>query len=183
MNFVIYSSIHCSGSFENTAWNDSFKWLMILILRPLSVLFCFVLLAKWLFCVTTWYLVLAKIFWMPTLPTKWLQSQNIGMLWQFVYIHDVIDTNDNFHFLGISEKLPPVLLQIEVAFLNKYISISIKTSRLIICSKILKAEALLSNWLATLPSRRQFSWECRETLRFHVIGVLSSGFFSLFVCL
>ena len=54
--------------------------------------------------------------------------------WQLVNKHDVIDTNDNFYFLGIGEKLPPVLLRIEVAFLNKYTSISIETSRLIICS-------------------------------------------------
>ena len=59
--------------------------------------------------------------------------------------HDVIDTNDNFDFLDIGEKFPPVLLQIEVAFLNKYISTSTKTSGLIICSNILKAEAILSD--------------------------------------
>ena len=58
---------------------------------------------------------------------------------------NVSDTNDNFHFLGIDKKLPPVLLQIEVALLNKSISISFKRSRLIIRPKILKAEALLSN--------------------------------------
>ena len=28
-NFVICSSIFCLGSFENTAWNDSFKWSVI----------------------------------------------------------------------------------------------------------------------------------------------------------
>ena len=77
--------------------------------------------------------------------------------WQLVYSHDVNDTNDNFHFLGIGAKLPPVLLQIGVAFLNKHTRISIKTSRLIIRSYISKAEALLSNWLAILPSRMQFS--------------------------
>ena len=53
---------------------------LILILWHLSVLSCFLLPAKWLFCKTTWYLGLAKIFWMPTLPAKWLQSQNIDML-------------------------------------------------------------------------------------------------------
>ena len=75
-------------------------------------------------------------------------------VWQLVHSHDVIDTNDNFHFLDIGEKLPPVLLQIEVTFLNKYTSTSIKTLRLIICSQISKAEAFFSNWLATLPLRR-----------------------------
>ena len=29
LNFVKCSSILCSGSFENTTWNDSFKWSMI----------------------------------------------------------------------------------------------------------------------------------------------------------
>ena len=73
-NFLwILSSIH-------TAWNDSFKWLMIQILWSFSVLLCSVLSAKWLFGKTTCFLGLAKVFWMPTLPTKWLQSQNIGML-------------------------------------------------------------------------------------------------------
>ena len=28
--------------------------------------------------------------------------------WQLVYRHDVIETNDNFDFLGIGDKLPPV---------------------------------------------------------------------------
>ena len=40
--------------------------------------------------------------------------------WQLVYSHGVIDTNENFHFLGIGKKLPPVLLQVEVTLLNKY---------------------------------------------------------------
>ena len=51
---------------------------------------------------------------------------------QLVYSHDVIDTNDNFHFLDIGEKLPPVLLRIDR--LLCWTSISIKTSRLITCS-------------------------------------------------
>ena len=45
---------------------------------------------------------------MITIPKHWYDRQ-------LVYSHDVADTNDNFHFLGIGEKLPPVLLQIEVA--------------------------------------------------------------------
>ena len=32
--------------------------------------------------------------------------------------------------------------------------------------------------MTTLPSKRQFSWECGKILSFHVIGVFSSGFFS-----
>ena len=81
MNFVICSSILFSGSFKNTAWNDSFKWSMIgLLWLDLISLFCFVLPAKWLFCKTSWYLVLAKIFWIPTLRRKSSQSQNIVML-------------------------------------------------------------------------------------------------------
>ena len=31
--------------------------------------------------------------------------------WQLVYSHDVIGTNNNFYFLGVDEKLPPVLLR------------------------------------------------------------------------
>ena len=76
-----------SGSFENTTWNDSFKWSMVLILWPLSILSCFALSSKWLFCKTTWYLVLAYIIWMPTLHTKWLQFQNT-----------VIDTRNYLQF-------------------------------------------------------------------------------------
>ena len=122
LNSVTCSSIHCSCSFDNTASNDSFKWQMIIILWPLSVLSCFVLLAKWLFCKTTWYLVLAKIFW---IPKHWYA-------WQLVYCHDVIETNVNFNFLGVGNKLPPVLLQIEVALLNKYLSQNININNLFI---------------------------------------------------
>ena len=39
--------------------------------------------------------------------------------WQLVYSHDVIDTNASFHFLSIGEKVFSVLLQIEVALMNK----------------------------------------------------------------
>ena len=42
--------------------------------------------------------------------------------WQSVYSHDVIDTNENFHFRDIGKKLPQVLLQIEVALLNNYLN-------------------------------------------------------------
>ena len=59
--------------------------------------------------------------------------------------HYVINTINNFHFLDNGEKLSPVFLLLEVGFLNKYISVSIKTSRLVMCSKILKAEVLLPN--------------------------------------
>ena len=64
---------------------------------------------------------------MISIPKHWYAGQ-------FVYSHYVIDTNDNFRFLGIGEKFPPVLLQIEVSFLNKYTRISSKSSRLVICS-------------------------------------------------
>ena len=43
--------------------------------------------------------------------------------WQMVYSHDVIDTSDNFHFFSIGEKGPPILLQIEVDLLSKYLNI------------------------------------------------------------
>ena len=51
---------------------------------------------------------------------------------QLVYNHDIIDTNDNFNFLGIGEKLPPVLLWIEVALLKKYLNQNIKINNLFI---------------------------------------------------
>ena len=123
--------IHCSRSFENTTWNDSFKWSLIIILWALSVLSCFVLLAKWLFWKTTWYLVLAKIFWMPMLPTKWLQFKKLVYL-AIVYSHDVIETNDNFNLLEIGERLTPVFLQIAVTLLNKCLSQNIKINNLFI---------------------------------------------------
>ena len=123
LNYVIYLSIH-------TAWNDSFKLSMILILRTLCILFYFALPAKWLFSKTTCFLGLRKIFWMPTLPTKWLESQNIDA-WQLVCSQDVIDTNENFCFLGLSKKLPPVLLQIEVCFVEQ-VSQKVKINNLFI---------------------------------------------------
>ena len=52
--------------------------------------------------------------------------------WQLVYNHDVIESNEKFTFLGIGEKLPPVLLPIEVALLNKYLSQNTKINNLLI---------------------------------------------------
>ena len=52
--------------------------------------------------------------------------------WQLVYSHDVIDTNGQFNFQVIGEKLPPILLRIEVALLNKYLSQDIKIKNLFI---------------------------------------------------
>ena len=49
---------------------------------------------------------------MTAIPKHWY-------VWQLVYSHDVIDTNDHFNFLDIGEKLPPVLLQIEIAFVEQ----------------------------------------------------------------
>ena len=49
-----------------------------------------------------------------------------------VYSHDVIETNGNFNLLGIGERLPPVLLQIEIGLLNKYLSQNIKIKNLFI---------------------------------------------------
>ena len=40
--------------------------------------------------------------------------------WHLVYCHDdVIDINESFHFLGIGEKVPPVMLRIDVGLLKK----------------------------------------------------------------
>ena len=52
--------------------------------------------------------------------------------WRLVCSHDVIETNNNINFLGIGEKLPLVLLRIEVAFLKKYLSQNIKINNLFI---------------------------------------------------
>ena len=57
---------------------------------------------------------------------------NYWYVWQLVYSHDVIDTNDKFSFLVIGEKHPPVLLGIEVALLNKYLSENIKIKNMFI---------------------------------------------------
>ena len=62
---------------------------------------------------------------MTAIPKHWYA-------WQIVYSHDVIDTNDNFNFLGIGKKLPPVLLQIEVVLLSKYLNQNIKIKTLFI---------------------------------------------------
>ena len=52
--------------------------------------------------------------------------------WQLVYSHDVIDTNENYHFLGISNKIHPVLWPIEVNLLDKYLNQKIKINNLFI---------------------------------------------------
>ena len=55
--------------------------------------------------------------------------------WQLAYsnvVIAVVDTNQGFHFLGIGENVPPVLLQIEVALLNKYFSQNMKIKSLFI---------------------------------------------------
>ena len=57
--------------------------------------------------------------------------------WQLVYSHDVIENNDNFNFLDVGEKLPPVLLRIMVALLNKYLSQNIKFNNFFINIKSL----------------------------------------------
>ena len=62
---------------------------------------------------------------MITIPKHWYA-------WQLVYCHDVMETNDNFNFLCVGNKLPPVLLQIEVALLNKYLSQNININNLFI---------------------------------------------------
>ena len=86
---------------------------------------CFVL-----FCVagkvivlTTCFLGLAKIF---NVTYKMIAIPKHCYTWKLVYSHDVFDINERFHFLGIGKKLPPVLLQIEVALLNKYLNQKIK---------------------------------------------------------
>ena len=89
-----------------------------------------------------------------------MESQNIDA-WQLVCSQDVIDTNENFCFLGLSKKLPPVLLQIEVCFVEQ-VSPKIKINNLFINIEIL-SEILSSNLLVTIPSRKQFSRDCGET--------------------
>ena len=105
----------------------SYLKLFIQLINNWSILIAFicVLSEKWLFCKTSWYLVLTKIFWMPTLPIKWLQSQyivhwclEIGLQPWFNWN----ESNDNFQFLGMGQKLPPVLLRIKVALLNKHLN-------------------------------------------------------------
>ena len=119
-------------------WKYCLKWfIQVIDDSNLMAFICFVL-----FCVVGKVIVLQDYlvscsrqdvlntnitYKMISIPKHWYA-------WQFVYSHYLIDTNDNFRFLGIGEKLPPVFLQIEVSFLNKYTSISSKSSRLVICS-------------------------------------------------
>ena len=42
-------------------------------------------------------------------------------VWQMVYIHEVTDINESFRFLGIGEKVTPVLLRLDVALLKQLI--------------------------------------------------------------
>ena len=99
---------------------------MILILQPLSVLSCFVLSAKRLFYKT----ILARLN--ANFTSKMIAIPSGCRTWSLVYSHDVVDTNANFNFLGIGEKLPPVLLRIQVALLNKYLNQYIKINDLFI---------------------------------------------------
>ena len=119
-------------------WKYCLKWfIQVIDDSNLMAFICFVL-----FCVVRKVIVLSddlvsrscKNILNANVTYKMIAISKHWYAWQLVYSHNVIDTNDNFHFLGIGEKLPPVFLRIEVAFLNKYASISIKTSRLIICS-------------------------------------------------
>ena len=109
-------------------WKYFLKWFIQVI--DDSNLIVFIYFVLFYFYETTWYLVLPKIFWMSKLPTKWLLSKNYA--WQLIYSHEVMDTNDNFKFLGIFEKLPPVLLRIQVTLLNKYLNQNIKINKLFI---------------------------------------------------
>ena len=102
---------------------------MILILWSLSALSCLCFLVWWLFCKTNWYLVLAEIFWMPTLPND---CNPKTLVYFAIGLQAWIDTNDNFHFQGTGEKLPLVLLWIEVALLHKYLDQNIKINNLLI---------------------------------------------------
>ena len=87
------------------------------------------LLAKWLFWNTTWFVVLAKIF---NITYKIIAIPKHYYAWQLVYSDDVIDTNENFHFLSIGKKLHPALLRIEVGLLSKYLNQKIKMNNLFI---------------------------------------------------
>ena len=57
---------------------------------------------------------------MSTLPNRSLQSQS-------VYSHNVVDTNESFHFLGISEKTPPVLFRLLCWIVNSNHNIKINS--------------------------------------------------------
>ena len=98
-----------------------------------------------------------------------------------VYSHYVIDTNDNFHFLGIGEKLPPVLLQIEVALLNKYLNQNIKINNLFIniaswstLVKLLGTSALRKTILSRMRKNVAFPFDQRTFFCFFLFLFVSS---------
>ena len=115
-------------------WKYCLKW-FIQVIRDsnLMAFICFVL-----FCVFDKVIVLynylvscsCKDILNVNVTYKMTASPKHWYAWQLIYSHDVIDTNDNFNFLGIGKKLPPVLLQIEVALLNKYLNQNIKIKNL-----------------------------------------------------
>ena len=105
-------------------------------------LFCFALSAKWLFWKTTWFLGLEKIF---NVTYKMNAFPKHCYAWQLICCHDVIDTNQNFYFLGIGKKPPPVFLWIEVALLNKYLNRKMEINNLFINSEILSTFKLAGN--------------------------------------
>ena len=57
---------------------------------------------------------------MSTLPNRWLQSQ-------LVYSRNVVDTDESFHFLGISEKTPPILFRLLRWLINSNQNIQINS--------------------------------------------------------
>ena len=60
---------------------------------------------------------------MIAIPIHWYS-------WQLVYSHGVFYTIESFHFLGTDKKVPPVLLWIEIALLNKYFNQNIEINNL-----------------------------------------------------
>ena len=49
---------------------------------------------------------------------------------KLVYRHDLINSNESFHFFDIGGKVPPFLLGIEVALLNKWFNQNIRINDL-----------------------------------------------------
>ena len=85
--------------------------------------------------------------------------------WQLVYSHDIIETNDNFNFLGVGEKLPLVLLRIMVALLNKYLSQNIKFNNFFINIKSLSTFVKLVDNSALKKTILSRMWRNLEFLR------------------
>ena len=93
--------------------------------------------------------------------------------------YNLINTHDNFYFLGISENLHLVILQIELDFVNKYTSISIKTSKFIIFLCLQEDFKNFQKTLRMFKRFQEFSEDIKNSPENSFCVSMLSGYFLL----